>query len=274
MLGVRLAKLTSNPDLVISDGESLFLGRRAAAVREGRRGRGLDPVPPGLRRRRLRQAARDDGRHPGRPARQPEHLRHRRLRAAQAAAARRRAARPGNTVNNRTSYWVPKHSPRVFVEQVDIVSGVGPDAGQGRPARRPRASTTSTGSSPTSAVFDVSGAGRHAAAAQRPPGRHRRRGARGHRLRRSTSPRRRARRPASPTTEELILIREVLDPKGLRVQGGARRSDRRSCSAPRSPSWSASGTRSCRPAWAGSPARAWSAAPRTPAASASWPAPR
>ena len=33
---------------------------------------------------------------------------------------------PGNTVNNRTSYWVPKHSARVFVEQVDIVSGVGP----------------------------------------------------------------------------------------------------------------------------------------------------
>ena len=33
---------------------------------------------------------------------------------------------PGNTVNNRTSYWVPKHSTRVFVEKVDIVSGVGP----------------------------------------------------------------------------------------------------------------------------------------------------
>ena len=33
---------------------------------------------------------------------------------------------PGNTVNNRTSYWVPKHSPRVFVEKVDVVSGVGP----------------------------------------------------------------------------------------------------------------------------------------------------
>ncbi|MEO6470685.1 MAG: hypothetical protein ABIR57_02510, partial [Aeromicrobium sp.] len=29
-------------------------------------------------------------------------------------------------VNNRTSYWVPKHGPRVFVENVDIVSGVGP----------------------------------------------------------------------------------------------------------------------------------------------------
>ncbi len=33
---------------------------------------------------------------------------------------------PGNTVNNRTSYWIPKHSPRTFVEQVDVVSGVGP----------------------------------------------------------------------------------------------------------------------------------------------------
>jgi acyl CoA:acetate/3-ketoacid CoA transferase beta subunit len=33
---------------------------------------------------------------------------------------------PGNTVNNRTSYWVPKHGTRVFVEQVDVVSGVGP----------------------------------------------------------------------------------------------------------------------------------------------------
>jgi acyl CoA:acetate/3-ketoacid CoA transferase beta subunit len=32
---------------------------------------------------------------------------------------------PGNTVNNKTSYWVPRHSPRVFVEQVDVVSGVG-----------------------------------------------------------------------------------------------------------------------------------------------------
>jgi acyl CoA:acetate/3-ketoacid CoA transferase beta subunit len=34
---------------------------------------------------------------------------------------------PGNTVNNKTSYWVPGHSPRVFVEQVDVVTGVGYD---------------------------------------------------------------------------------------------------------------------------------------------------
>ena len=34
---------------------------------------------------------------------------------------------PGNTVNHPTSYWVPQHSPRVFVEAVDCVSGIGYD---------------------------------------------------------------------------------------------------------------------------------------------------
>jgi acyl CoA:acetate/3-ketoacid CoA transferase beta subunit len=32
---------------------------------------------------------------------------------------------PGNTVNHSTSYWVPNHSARSFVEQVDVVCGVG-----------------------------------------------------------------------------------------------------------------------------------------------------
>ena len=34
---------------------------------------------------------------------------------------------PGNTVNHATSYWVSAHSPRVFVESVDVVTGVGWD---------------------------------------------------------------------------------------------------------------------------------------------------
>ena len=34
---------------------------------------------------------------------------------------------PGNTVQNVTSYWIPRHSPKVFVEQVDVVSGIGYD---------------------------------------------------------------------------------------------------------------------------------------------------
>jgi acyl CoA:acetate/3-ketoacid CoA transferase beta subunit len=32
---------------------------------------------------------------------------------------------PGNTVNHATSYWVANHSRRVFVESVDVVTGVG-----------------------------------------------------------------------------------------------------------------------------------------------------
>jgi acyl CoA:acetate/3-ketoacid CoA transferase beta subunit len=34
---------------------------------------------------------------------------------------------PGNTVNHPTSYWVPKHLRRTFVPRVDVVSGVGYD---------------------------------------------------------------------------------------------------------------------------------------------------
>lgn len=36
---------------------------------------------------------------------------------------------PGNTVHHTTSYWVPRHSRRVFVPRVDFVSGVGTDRG-------------------------------------------------------------------------------------------------------------------------------------------------
>jgi acyl CoA:acetate/3-ketoacid CoA transferase beta subunit len=34
---------------------------------------------------------------------------------------------PGNTINHTTSYWVPRHSPKVFVEAVDVVCGIGYD---------------------------------------------------------------------------------------------------------------------------------------------------
>lgn len=38
---------------------------------------------------------------------------------------------PGNTVNHPVSYWVPRHSRRVFVDQVDLVCGVGYDRAAG-----------------------------------------------------------------------------------------------------------------------------------------------
>ncbi len=34
---------------------------------------------------------------------------------------------PGNTINHTTSYWVPNHNPKVLVENVDVVCGVGYD---------------------------------------------------------------------------------------------------------------------------------------------------
>jgi acyl CoA:acetate/3-ketoacid CoA transferase beta subunit len=34
---------------------------------------------------------------------------------------------PGNTVNDKTSYWIPAHTKRVFVPEVSVVSGVGYD---------------------------------------------------------------------------------------------------------------------------------------------------
>ncbi len=44
---------------------------------------------------------------------------------------------PGNTINHTTSYWVPAHSRRVFVPKVDVVTGVGYDRAR---ALGPRAS--------------------------------------------------------------------------------------------------------------------------------------
>lgn len=125
MLGVRLAKLTSNPDLLISDGEALFLGGvpplgATADVVEGwiPFRRVFDVVAYG--KRHVMMGATQIDRHGNqnisaigpfdRPTRQ--------LLGSRGA--------PGNTVNNRTSYWVPKQSARVFVEAVDVVTGVGP----------------------------------------------------------------------------------------------------------------------------------------------------
>jgi acyl CoA:acetate/3-ketoacid CoA transferase beta subunit len=34
---------------------------------------------------------------------------------------------PGNTINHTTSYWVPNHSPKSVVAQVDVVCGIGYD---------------------------------------------------------------------------------------------------------------------------------------------------
>ena len=45
---------------------------------------------------------------------------------------------PGNTINHPVSYWVPRHSRRVFVERVDMVSGIGYDRAAGLGPRAAR----------------------------------------------------------------------------------------------------------------------------------------
>lgn len=127
LLGARLARLTSNPDLLLSDGEALLVsdvpafGQRPSAVEGWLPFRKvLDAVVPHGRRHVVMGANQIDrhgnqnisaiGDH-AKPARQLLGVR----------------GAPGNTVNHRTSYWVPRHSPRVFVPEVDVVAGVGRD---------------------------------------------------------------------------------------------------------------------------------------------------
>lgn len=121
-LGAKLARLTTEPDLLLSDGEAYLLGPN------GREGwlpyrQVFDVVAHG--RRHVVMGANQIDRYGNqniscigdhqRPTRQLLGFR----------------GAPGNTVNHKTSYWIPRHSKRVFVPKVDVVSGVGYDHAQG-----------------------------------------------------------------------------------------------------------------------------------------------
>jgi acyl CoA:acetate/3-ketoacid CoA transferase beta subunit len=117
-LGARLARLTFEPDLLLSDGEAMLLADDLSTVEGWLPYRKVfDVVAHG--RRHVVMGANQLDRHGNqniscigphdRPTRQLLGFR----------------GAPGNTVNHRTSYWVPRHSHRVFVPAVDVVSGVG-----------------------------------------------------------------------------------------------------------------------------------------------------
>lgn len=125
MLGVRLCKLTTNPDLVISDGESVFLGGVPPL------GASTDVVEGWIPFRRVFDMVTYGRRHVMMGGSQIDRHGNQNLSAIGDFARPTRQllgsrGAPGNTVNNRTSYWIARHSPRVFVEQVDVVTGVGP----------------------------------------------------------------------------------------------------------------------------------------------------
>ena len=124
-LGARLAKLTSNPLLMITDGEARILqGAPPLGVTQ-------DVVEGWMPFRLVLEAVVPYGkRHVMMGATQIDREGNQNISAIGDWAQPKRQllgvrGAPGNTVNNKTSYWVPKHSPRVFVEQVDVVSGVG-----------------------------------------------------------------------------------------------------------------------------------------------------
>jgi len=120
---------------------------------------------------------------------------------------------PGNTVSHPTSYWVPNHSPKVFVEQVDVVSGVGYDraAAAGPSAVRfheIRRVVSNLG------VFDFATPERRMRLVSVHPGVSVDdvRAASGFELAVADG----VAETRLPSAEELRLIREVLDPDGLR----------------------------------------------------------
>src|SRR3984957_11089421 len=138
-LGARLAKLTFAPDLVLTDGEAaLMVGAPPLAtapaelVREAAMTyRSIFDVVWSGRRHIMMMASQIDRTGNQNISAIGPHAKPK----VQLIGVR---GAPGNSVNHPTSYWVPDHSVRTFVEQVDVVSGVGyaRAVGAGRGATR------------------------------------------------------------------------------------------------------------------------------------------
>lgn len=128
-LGAQLARLTFAPDLVLSDGEAYLM--------DGETIEGWLPY-----RQVFRLVARGR-RHVMMGASQLDRYGNQNISCvgdwarptSQLLGVR---GAPGNTVNHTTSYWIPRHSTRVLVERVDMVSGIGYDraAALGPPGNR------------------------------------------------------------------------------------------------------------------------------------------
>ncbi|EOD64575.1 CoA-transferase subunit beta [Amycolatopsis vancoresmycina] len=119
-LGAKLARLTFEPDLLMSDGEAQLV--TPDGVVEGWQPfrKMLDTIVPHGRRHVVMGANQIDRYGNQNISAIGDHARPKKQLLGVRGA-------PGNTVNHRTSYWVPRHSTRVFVETVDVVSGVGYD---------------------------------------------------------------------------------------------------------------------------------------------------
>ena len=120
-LGARLARLTFAPELLLTDGEAYLLDADGRVEGWLPYAKVFTMLAAG--RRHVMMGAAQIDRHGNQNIscigdwKRPK---------AQLLGVR---GAPGNTVNHPVSYWVPRHSPRVFVPRVDMVSGVGYDRG-------------------------------------------------------------------------------------------------------------------------------------------------
>lgn len=204
-VGARLAKRTFSPGLLLTDGEALIVGPDGTTEGWLPYRQHLTMVTGG--RRHVMMGASQIDRFGNQNIscigdwEQPT----RQLLGVRGA--------PVNTLNNPVSYWVPKHSTRVFVERVDMICGVGYDSAAAaylsatRYHRIPRV-VTDLG------VLDFATPDRSMRLASLHPG------VTADEVREATGfaltiaddvPYTR-----EPTAEELGLIREVIDPKGTR----------------------------------------------------------
>lgn len=128
-IGARLAALTFEPDLVYGDGDAVQLG---APIPIGAPPDVEKVVEAWLPFGKMFDIVWSGKRHVMMGATQIDRYGNQNI-ACIGDWARPKAqllgvrGAPGNTVNHPTSYWVPAHGPRVFVERVDCVSGVGYD---------------------------------------------------------------------------------------------------------------------------------------------------
>lgn len=124
-LGARLAALTHSPDLLLTDGETALLGEIVPLGSEPGVIEGYMPyrqlfdfISWGRRHVVMGAAQLDRQGNQNLSAIGPHERPVRQLLGSRAASA--------NTVHHRTSYWISRHSTRIFVDTVDFVTGVGP----------------------------------------------------------------------------------------------------------------------------------------------------
>lgn len=128
MIGGRLARAAFEPDLVMTDGEAMLIANDEAFDWPG--GKVVETYNP---YRSMFDVVWSGRRHVIMGASQIDAFGNQNFAAIGADYAKPKAqllgfrGAPGNTVNHVTSYWVPNHSPQVFVESVDVVTGVGYD---------------------------------------------------------------------------------------------------------------------------------------------------